>query len=268
MAKAFSLASWNVEHFTNAPERVDRIVGFLAGQKPDVFGLYEVTGSEVFNMLVQRMPEYQFHITEGPQTQEILVGVRSGLTAFFTQKLEFNSGNTYLRPGALLSLQVAGKVYTLLFLHTKSSPEPIGLGIRDDQFSRAFRFYTKTLIKDLAQKSPNFMFLGDLNTMGMDYPMEHDIPAADERSKLSADAKKAKMRVLAKNHPATWWGGKPKPAPSDLDQVVAAEHMKFEGFAGADVDVRGWPKEPNDAAKVTWINSFSDHALLYLEVQK
>jgi hypothetical protein len=28
---------------------------------------YEVEGSEVFGQLVEKMPDYQFHITEGPQ---------------------------------------------------------------------------------------------------------------------------------------------------------------------------------------------------------
>lgn len=57
------------------------------------------------------MPGYQFHITEGRQTQEILVGVRNKFTAFFTQRLEFTGGNTFLRPGALLTLSVEGEDY-------------------------------------------------------------------------------------------------------------------------------------------------------------
>jgi hypothetical protein len=32
--------------------------------------------------------------------------------------------------------------------------------------------------------------------------------------------------------------------------------------------VRGWPKEPSDAKKNAWIRSFSDHGMLYLEVQR
>ena len=34
MAKAFSIASWNVEQFKEDPSRVDRIVTFLAAQIP------------------------------------------------------------------------------------------------------------------------------------------------------------------------------------------------------------------------------------------
>jgi exonuclease III len=103
MAKAFTVASWNVEHFKNNPERIDLVINFLKEQKADVFALYEVESSEVYTALVSKLPSYHFHITEGPQTQEILVGVKKTLTAFFTQKEEFKTGNTYLRPGALFN---------------------------------------------------------------------------------------------------------------------------------------------------------------------
>ena len=47
MTKAFSVASWNIEHFKQKPEsqaRVDRVIAFLNAQTPDVFALYEVEG--------------------------------------------------------------------------------------------------------------------------------------------------------------------------------------------------------------------------------
>jgi hypothetical protein len=91
MAKLFSVVSWNVEHFKDDPSRVERVVTFLRDQSPDVFGLYEVEGSEVFTALVTLMPNYTFQITEGPQTQEILIGVKKTVTAFITQKTDFKS---------------------------------------------------------------------------------------------------------------------------------------------------------------------------------
>jgi hypothetical protein len=98
VAKAYSLASWNVEYFRNPDSRVDRVVDFLVDLgPPDVFGLYEVEGKEVYEALMTKMPSYTFHITEGPEVQEILVGVSSKLTAFFTQRLEFNEGIQFLR---------------------------------------------------------------------------------------------------------------------------------------------------------------------------
>jgi hypothetical protein len=89
MAKVFSVASWNVEHFKDDPTgaRVNRVVDFVKVQSPDVFGLFEVEGATIFESLMTRMPDYTFQITEGPQTQEILVGVRKTLSAFITQRI-------------------------------------------------------------------------------------------------------------------------------------------------------------------------------------
>src|SRR3712207_5843233 len=113
MAKAFSVASWNVEHFRSqrVDSRVTDVVAFLKEQEPDVRALYEVEGKRVFEARTTQMPEYPFHVTEGAQVQQILLGVRQSLTAFFTQKTEFKSGVSLLRPGALLTLRVADEVY-------------------------------------------------------------------------------------------------------------------------------------------------------------
>lgn len=270
MAKAFTVASWNVEHFKNNPERVDLIVGFLEEQSPDVFGLLEVESKDVYNTLVTKMPNYQFHITEGPQTQEILVGAKRTMTAFFTQKVEFKSGNTYLRPGALLTIRQDNVDYPILFLHTKSSAAPIGLGLRDDMFQRAFEF-RKTLdkVSNAAGKGPaNYIFLGDLNTMGMDYPFQREIVFDLELQKLDKDANKAKMRRLKKNKPFTWWNGPGKFQPSNLDHVIAARHLKFKNFGDHEIDVRGWVEKETVEEQVKWIKTYSDHSMLFFQVEK
>jgi hypothetical protein len=270
MAKAFSVASWNVEHFKNNPERIDLVIGFMQKQNPDVFALYEVESGDVYNSLVQKMPEYHFHITEGPQTQEILVGAKRSLTAFFTQKVEFKSGNTYLRPGALLTVRKNDVDYILLFLHTKSSDKPIGLGLRDDMFDRAFKFkrFLDGISKRAERGPANFIFLGDLNTMGMQYPFKREILVDFELKKLNNGASRCKMRRLSKNKPHTWWNGPGRYKPSDLDHVIASGHMKFRQFNGSDVDVRGWPDEAGDEAQKAWIDQYSDHALLFFQIEK
>ena len=78
MPKLFSVASWNVEHFKDDPtgQRIARVVDFVKAQDPDVFGIYEVEGATVFDALVTQMPNYTFQITEGVETQEILIGVK------------------------------------------------------------------------------------------------------------------------------------------------------------------------------------------------
>ncbi len=273
MTKAFSVASWNIEHFKQKPEsqaRVDRVIAFLNAQTPDVFALYEVEGAEVFQTLVSTMPDYTFHITEGQQVQEILLGVRHGLTAFFTQKLEFKAGVTTLRPGALLTVTLDNTHYPILFLHTASGSDPRGLGLRDDMLVRACTF-RDTLDKADPNGRANYMFLGDLNTMGMEYHYvrSRDITTADELVKLDKQAKAQKMRILKKDAPATWSNGsKSATPPQNLDHVIAASHLQFEAFAGAQITVCGWPKETTTAAQDRWIRDYSDHGLLYFEVQK
>jgi exonuclease III len=270
MAKLFSVASWNVEHFRsqNTPSRKRDVVDFLGEQDPDVFALYEVEGKEIFAELTQMMPAYTFHITEGRNTQEILVGVRHGLTAFFTQRTEFQSRDSLLRPGALLTLTFGEDNYSMLFLHTKSGNTPHGLGLRDDMLQRALDF-TKPLDRKAGPgKRAKYIFLGDFNIMGMEYRFvrERDILAELELLKLERTAPKRQMKVLEKDRPNTWWGGGSLPE-SNLDFVVARREIRFAQFAGgANVSVRGWPQEPTPQKRLKWVRTMSDHALLYFEV--
>lgn len=271
MAKAFSVASWNVEHFRNEGSRPDRVIQFIEEQEPDVFALYEVEGREVFPDLVARMPRYSFFITEGAQVQEILVGVCPHLTAFFTQRTEFKSGDTYLRPGSLLTITRDEVHYPLLFMHMRSGGDPKGLGLRDDMLARAFEFRNILDKAPGAEGAANYIFLGDLNTMGMSYRYvpQRAIKAEDEIKKVEETAKRYRMRLLSKDAPATWSNGSESSIPpSNLDHVIAADHLEFKSFGGAEVSVRGWPKLSTASQQDRWIEDYSDHGLLYFEVQK
>jgi hypothetical protein len=269
MSKAFSVASWNVEHFKDDPARVDRVVAFLKQQKPDVFGLYEVEGATIFETVTTHMPGYSFHITEGPQVQEILIGVAPELTGFVTQRTEFKAGVSLLRPGALLTVTVEGENYILLFLHTASGNDPRGLGLRDDMLTRAVKFRRVLDNAPGTNGCSNYLFLGDLNTMGMQYvyARDRDIDTATELKRLAEVAKRAKMRLLVKDFPESWWSGQDAVRPSNLDQVVAADHLRFKKFGDAEVTVLGWPKLP-DSERPKWIDQFSDHGMMYFEVEK
>jgi Endonuclease/Exonuclease/phosphatase family len=271
LAKTFSVASWNVRHFKSGgtTSRVEDVVAFVRQQKPDVFALYEVEGKDVFDEVTAKLPAYSFHITEGPQIQEILVGVSPTLTGFFTQRTEFNSGVSLLRPGALLTVTVDGKDYPMLFLHTKSGDDPRGLGLRDDMLVRAFDF--RRALDKAAGGKANYLFMGDLNTMGMEYAFVHDrdIDPAKELLKIERQATARKMRVLAKDQPNTWSEGSGSSIPdSNLDHVIAADHLQFKPINGAEVTVKGWPEQQTQQQKDAWIKKYSDHALLYFEVQK
>jgi exonuclease III len=276
MPKAFSVASWNVEHFKDDPSRVERVVEFLKKQRPDVFGLFEVEGRTVFDALRTRMPNYVFQITEGPQTQEILVGVRSRLSAFITQKVEFRSGTTHMRPGQLVTITAHDTTYMLLFLHLSSGTNPRGMGLRDDMLERAFEFRK---VLDRAAGGPGsarYVFLGDLNTMGLEYPFDRDIEPALELKKWDryAARKSIGMRRLGKTHDASWFNGSQSSlAPANLDHVYASWNLEFRHFrrpggGTAEVDVRGWVDDATVAGKDEWIGRYSDHSLLYFEVRR
>jgi len=281
MGKAFSVASWNVKHFTENSNssadrsRVSRVISFLKRQNPDIFGIYEVEGKDVFTEIVTQFPRYTFQITEGPQTQEILVGVRNTLTAFFTQKIEFKSGVTLMRPGLLATIDVDNVNYSLLFLHLASAPEPRGMGLRDDMIGRAMRF-RHTLDKAYGGRhKANYIFLGDLNIMGMDYPFQKNIEPKFELQKWDkAGEKSFGMRRLRKTWEETWSSlSTSKLGKANLDHVYAAEHLEFTKFKNAaneetEIDVRGWVNTESDSEKDNWIKSHSDHSLLYFEVQK
>lgn len=272
--KIFSVASWNVKHFRGRPSRVQNVVQFLRDQDPDIFSLYEVTGIEVFAELSSRFPRYTFQITEGPQTQEILVGVKDSLTAFITQKIEFKAGTTHMRPGLLVTVTVNGLNYCLLFLHLASGTNPRGMGLRDDMITRAIKF-RKVLDKAAGGRGhANYIFLGDLNTMGLEYPYDRDIKAELELKRADSRASRYyQMRRLSKTYEVTWTGGSQSDLPdSNLDHVYASTNLSFSKYPDEhgvlkDVDVRGWVNYM-DLQRDRWLDDYSDHSLLYFEVQQ
>ncbi len=282
MAKAFSVLSWNVEHFgktkrgSSQPNKpIGRIIDYIASQKADVVAIYEVVGKMVHGEIMAKMPGYQFHITEGPQTQEILVGVKKTIDSFFTQKTTFKSGAAALRPGALLTISKDGVNYPILFLHLKSLSVPKGFGLRDDMTERAISF--KKMLDKNHKKSglpgkSNFIFLGDLNTMGMNLTYSNKGVSAQEeigRLKKRLGSRSVGMTMLSKTVEETYWPGSASSYPvGNLDHVVAADHLQFKSFSGVPVSVRGWVEENSPVKKDQWAQKYSDHALLYFEVQK
>jgi len=299
MAVAFSVAAWNVEHFgrtkrsctsterkENVGDRINRIVTLLKEQDADVIAIFEVCSSVIYQPLVEAMTGYQFYITEGSQLQEILVGIKHGVSAFVTQKLEFKSGQTSLRPGVLVTVYHDQLYYPLLFLHLKSMTDAKGFGLRSDMIDRACGFNKKLLnqarknmmikknLKNLPPKKAvppvNYMFVGDLNTMGLDFASsgQFEVSAAREIDELRKRAEAANMRLLSKTGNATWNNGSASAySPANLDHVVAADHLEFSYFGGKEILLRGWPECRSVAETDAWIDDYSDHALLYLEVQ-
>ncbi len=287
MPKLFSVASWNVEHFRNAsPDdaaRIQRVAKFIAGNAggprsiPDIFALYEVEGKDVFLDFMNEFPDHRFHLTEGKQTQEIFVGVHRDLQTFSTQRLEFKTGREYQRPGLLLTVRANGVDYTILFLHVRSGSGTEDFGLRDAALEHAFNL--KKVLDKISGGNGNFIFLGDLNTMGIDDPVPYskmmDLAPEKEISRIAYWAKRRGMRLLSKettpidgvDKEVTWYNGSKYYVPSNLDHVVAADHLKIQSQDNGPfpVSVLGWPKLVQGKWS-DWLSEYSDHAMLYFEV--
>ncbi len=267
-----SVMFWNVEHFSGTEsgerrDRVDRIALHIADRAPHVFAIMEVTGAEVFAAFVKLLPNYSFFITEGPQTQEILVGTRRDVRAFVTQKNEFKRNNPMLRPGALVTLTTdGGEHLPILFNHLKSLTVPEGFGLRDAMIERALGLKrTLDSASDKLGQPRRFVLAGDLNTMGMDLKdSDFDIPATEEIARLERRFRRVGMRRLVKSHEATFFKGSQSPLPpSDLDHVFASSDLEFVTQSAAEVEVGGWAQLTDPGARDLWVQEYSDHAPLY-----
>ena len=50
--------------------------------------------------------------------------------------------------------------------------------------------------------------------------------------------------------------------------VIASDQIKFKLFNGKEIDVRGWVNEKSDDLKKDWIQTYSDHSLLFFQIEK
>jgi exonuclease III len=269
LTKAFSVASWNVKHFKSIQARKDLAVSFLKTQDADIFALYELYGKDVFTEVLKQFPGYTFQITEGRRSQEILLGIRNSLDAFITQKLEYTSGTTHVSPGLLATIMHDGSVYPMLFMNIDSSPTTQGMGLRYEMMQRAFKYRSRLdkLAWEQGDAKVNYIFLGDMEIMGMNHPFGKSIDAETELKKWDEEeCKKYNMRRLMKTHSPTFRACDGS-YEGDYDQVYVAEHLKFAKSGEAEVDVRGWITEPEDKQK-EWREKYSPHSLLYFEVHK
>lgn len=272
MSKNIKFLTWNVENFHADEVRVPRVVKYVADQKPDIFALSEVKGRQVFRSMVNMMPKYHITITESLSVPEILVGVRSNITSFVMQRNELKSKVPTLRPGALATLKLGGKLLSFLFLHLKSFDEPRSWGLRDDMFGHITSL-KRTLDREMTSgQKANYIVLGDLNTMGMaaKYNDQLDIDGAEELGFIDKRMEHSNngMRRLTKSHDMTWWNGKDNWKPSDLDHVYSADHLSFKTSASdAEVTVAGWVEKEGLTAQKKWIDEMSDHCALIGQVE-
>lgn len=156
----------------------------------------------------------------------------------------------------------------------------MGWGCGTIWVDRAFKFRKALAAQDKASGGNgqiSCMFIGDLNSMGLDYPFDRKITSELELMKWDQTASRSRgnpMRRLPKIHELSWSNGTGSTIPdSNLDHVFATRNLTFKSFArpdGADAEVKvtGWVDFEDDPPKKDeWISEFSDHSLLYLELE-
>lgn len=156
-----------------------------------------------------------------------------------------------------------------LFLHPKSFESPMDWGLRDDMFAHAASLKRKLDKAVGPGRRANCIVMGDLNTMGLNaaWNDKSDLEADEEIAFLERRMRSVKMIRLPKTHEASWWNGKAKPGPAKLDHAFAAEHLHFKHFDGKPIKVIGWPELTDATERRRWIETFSDHAMLFGQIE-
>lgn len=262
--------SWNVKHFSGRRRsRLSSIVKYLVSLELDVIALYEVKGSEIFGLMAKYLPEFNWFTTSGPQSQEILVGVRStvGITGV-EQRDEFRADNTYLRPGLVVTVQRRdqGPQTSFLFLHLKAKNDLMDHGIRENQYDALIKLFD--FFKD---RNMRICAAGDLNSLGSYYPYGGGVKPETEMLRLSKRLARQSAKVLSKDSDHTWTPSEnSRYKAADLDHVMVNENIKVlpMGSDGEDVYV-AWPPgyDARNKTAISWRDDYSDHAPLIWEIE-
>lgn len=272
----FSFLVWNVEKFKENPSRTIKVDELIEHFRPDAFGILEFLAKNAARTLVhQFFDEYDFAFTDSQRAIEILVGWKRGKfrQVLYTQRREFQGGDSNLRPGGLLCLkQQNSDVFdNLLFLHTDSGRTEKDYENRQKMFKKIWSMKSAIESLGVQQGHARFMALGDLNTMGRKtVGSKPAISATEEIEALGIAAEDAGMRILPKSHSKTW--STPSGSLSELDHVVASNDLKFLQRTSNDaqnnpfnIEVRGWNMLSGNARR-SFIENISDHCALFGEL--
>ncbi|OFX37069.1 MAG: hypothetical protein A2W95_13795 [Bacteroidetes bacterium GWA2_40_14] len=255
---------------------------------PDVFGLYEVESELIYDFMVKNFPQYIMFLTKGQQLQEILVAIKKDYNVIkFQQNDKFKSGNPSLRPGVFLTFQhpANNQGYAFLFLHTDSGTNAASFGNRTEMFDHALNLKRK--LDYGAGREINFIMLGDLNTMGLKYPLQNKtdqlLVTESEVDYINKYANRRADQIGSayyKLKPNVRFLSKPKGSHygkatgiSDLDHIIASKHLEFKPQANYDetaaneIRLDGWRQYLGNQPKLEeYAGTVSDHCLLYCEL--
>lgn len=265
-----SVLFWNV-HNLKDERHASLVVDHIQSSNPDLFCLAEVIGPRAYELIAKRFPEHNFYMSYGRQSQELLVGIRRSIPAFFTQKSEFQSGNAFLRPAVLLTLPLGEPPLNVLFVHLKSFAQPIDLGYRDDFFNRVFAL--KRTLDSLSDGKAKFIVCGDMNFQGMHYLEKGLIKPEDEFRHVQNEAGDNGMLFLEKSKVATWKSDNRRGGTEDLDHVVASSNIEFVEVGDGrqvpyQVKVSGWNQfVAGSQEEKAFIETVSDHCSIGFEIK-
>jgi hypothetical protein len=279
MHPKFSFCSWNVRQYKGSLQRLAEADSLITGLDPDIFGLIEFRAKkQVRELMFDRFPEYNFAVTDSKNGLEITVGYKRNKfkQVIWTQRRDFKA-TPGLRPGGLISVNVEGEYYNLLYLHTDSGSDKKAYANRKAMFKKIWKLRESLQAANPANRA-NLIVLGDLNTMGNGA----SVTGGREIRKLAKDAAANRMRMLRKDAEYTWreWGKGPRSKRrklkvgelagamrSDLDHVLASNELDFAAQDSQDneIHVEGW-QQLDGLNLVNYLWSLSDHSALYGEV--
>jgi exonuclease III len=267
--------SWNVEHFKSG--KVNDVIKLVQKHNPDVFGLYEVEDKQIYDIMLNQFPKYSGFLTTGQQSQQIFIACSNKFDGVkYQQKDQFKSGNPKLRPGVFLTFKYQNKMYGFLFLHTDSGTTAVDFGNRNEMFEHAINLKRK--VDEQSTDPVNFIILGDLNTMGLNYPTGKnniaqtvtELQFIEYQNNKKVNKKTANLRFLSKPDVTEY---SQNYGFSNLDHVIVSDHMKFKDQPDPidqkdyEVLLDGWRPFQKDMKVVKKIaNDISDHCPLIFEV--
>ncbi len=283
---AFTVVSWNVEHFDGGTDqRANAVAAHIQRFNADIITIYELEDEHGGWIFARHFfPGHFTFITEGRNSQELLILVNPanfGHVAI-TQRHRFRLRNPFLRPGALVTVSQDNVHTNLLFLHTASGTTGDAFGDRVEMAERFFDLNRALqAIEEDGGPPARLASCGDLNTMGLQYPRRiqanrllTDAEELDGLRELATRAHRANfqgMTVAPKEFDITFSNANNRQA-SGLDHVIVSDGLQLTRQGNRpdgqpfDVRVEGWQQLATQAQRNQFINDISDHNALIFEV--
>ncbi len=268
----FRVFFWNIEDFAGGADRTNKIVSHIRQTDPDIIGICEVRDKIALRKVIsEHFPDFDFAITDGDQEVELAVGWRRGFfeQTLFTQRREFKTDKPDLRPGALLSVRHQNDTYNLLFLHADSGRKLKDYENRRQVFDHVWSL--KDSLNRIDGGDAKLVVLGDFNTMGHDATGATPAMHGDKEIRaLDKAANKRTMNLLSKSDKNSFLqvhDGEIKFA-ADLDHALISRSVSLaKTEKGTRVMVRGWVDGKDDAEKIDFVETMSDHASIEVIVE-